>query len=562
MPTLAQTLPSNDLGFIKIIAALWGLEIESTEPKHAALELAEAMCDIELLQEVIDALNDQSQNALGSLIDTDGRMLWAVFSRRYGIIREMGAGKRDREQPHLKPASTSEALWYRGLIGRSFFETEQGLQEFAFVPDDLREVMGLIGFGEKAIDEGHEACEEKQETNPLVSVRSAVKETFGRPASPVEKAHLIGHDDRLLDDAVTLLAAIRIGIDLPQTPIPRDVVLEFLKLAKIISLESGKWIIHADAAKKFLESSRAEALKRIYDAWINDEAFNELRQVPGLIFEGEWQNSARATRHFLLSIFEHIPSDQWWSLPALIREIKLKHADFQRPAGDYDSWFIKRESDGAYLRGFAFWDEVDGALIRYMITNVLFWLGRVEIAGAEEGGLVTGFKLTKDELTRNAESGKLSVSSTGMISVPRYSALVTRYQVARFCEWDDEREGEYRYHVTTNSLKRGREQGLKPDQLIKLLQKHSAAPIPPAFVRSLQRWEINGTEARIENVTILKVGKPDVLNELRNSKAGRFLGDILSPTTIIIKDGALQKVLSALAELGLLAEVDAGEWRS
>ncbi len=44
------------------------------------------------------------------------------------------------------------------------------------------------------------------------------------------------------------------------------------------------------------------------------------------------------------------------------------------------SWFIRRISDEQYLRGFESWDEVDGALIRYLITGPLHWLGLVELA--------------------------------------------------------------------------------------------------------------------------------------------------------------------------------------
>jgi hypothetical protein len=46
-----------------------------------------------------------------------------------------------------------------------------------------------------------------------------------------------------------------------------------------------------------------------------------------------------------------------------------------------------------------------------------------------------------------------------------------------------------------------------------------------------------------------------VLEELRKSRASKFLGEVLSPTTVIIKGGAIQKVREALAELGLLTEV-------
>jgi hypothetical protein len=45
------------------------------------------------------------------------------------------------------------------------------------------------------------------------------------------------------------------------------------------------------------------------------------------------------------------------------------------------------------------------------------------------------------------------------------------------------------------------------------------------------------------------------LEELRKSKAARFLGETLGPVSVVVKPGAQTKVLSALAELGLLAEV-------
>jgi hypothetical protein len=80
--------------------------------------------------------------------------------------------------------------------------------------------------------------------------------------------------------------------------------------------------------------------------------------------------------------------------------------------------------------------------------------------------------------------------------------------------------------------------------------------MPPVFIKALQRWEANGTEARVESLTVLKVSKPEVLNELRASKAARFLGEILGPTTVVLQSGAEAKVMGVLAELGLLAEIN------
>ena len=135
-------------------------------------------------------------------------------------------------------------------------------------------------------------------------------------------------------------------------------------------------------------------------AWQDSDSFNELRQVPGLSCEGEWKNEPLVTREFLLNLLEPVPEGQWWSISAFVRDVKTKYPDYQRPAGDYNSWFIKREADGVFLRGFASWDEVDGALIRYFF-QVLHWLAQVDLASAEEGGAVTSFRLSsfkqKDE---------------------------------------------------------------------------------------------------------------------------------------------------------------------
>ena len=256
---------------------------------------------------------------------------------------------------------------------------------------------------------------------------------------------------------------------------------------------------------------------------------------------------------FLFKLLEALPEGKWWSLPAFIHAIKGQYPDFQRPAGDYDSWFVKRLSDGTYLRGFDRWDEVDGALVRYLITGPLFWLGVVELATPEGNEVVTAFRVNEKPVASN-EKAKLTVASTGRISVPRLAPRVARYLISRFCEWDEEKPDEYRYHVTTGSLKKARQQGLKVSQLLGLLAKNSAARLPPAFVQALKRWELNGTEARVEVQTVLRVSRPEVLEELRKSKAGRFLGEPLGPVTVIVKPGAQSKVLAALAEMGLLAE--------
>jgi len=537
MPDLTHSLLKKDIGHLRIIAEFWGLELDSTDVDSARDELSAALLDPSLLAELMDSLSPQADSAITDLVTLGGRIPWPAFTRKYGDIREMGAGKRDRERPHLKPSSTAEILFYRGILARAFFETDKGSQEFAYIPDDL---LLLVESRKADDDEG-----------------PAQTEALGRPTSPKEKGQEIPADDLILDDATTMLAALRMGKTLESASLlskmqkPASALQSLLSTAKLIKNNT----IQTDAVKAFLESPRKDALKMLQDAWIESAAFNELKLMPGIICEGEWTNQPQETREFLMNLLDAIPEGKWWSLNSFIRDIKQKYADFQRPAGDYDSWFIKRESDGQYLRGFSYWDQVDGALIKYFITNILHWLGQVDLSIAEGATEPTSFRLSAFE-NRQEEKGKIAVTSSGKISVPRNAPRVVRYQLSRFCEWDEMKSDEYRYRISTNSLAKAREQGLKIEHLLPLLAKYSAG-IPPSLIKALKRWEVSGTEARVETQTVLRLGRPEILEELRKSKASKYLGEVLSPTAVIVKSGAIQKVLDALTELGLLAEVPA-----
>lgn len=578
MPDLYHSLLKYDIGHLRIIAGLWGLELGSQDAVSAAEELSASLLDLEAVTETIDILPAEARTALTTLVESGGRIEWVAFARKYGEMREMGAGKRDRERPHLKPTSTAEILFYRGLLAKAFFDSNKGAQEFAYIPDDLLEIIKHEG-DVLSLSKQHEGRKGK------------ISEPFCRPATPVEKTFEIAASDRVLDDATTLLAALRLGNPLESNPLESDSLLSntqeqapalqkkalinLLTTAKILK----KDIPQAEAVKSFLEASRADALKLLFEAWQSSQTFDELRLLPGLICEGEWQNQPLDTREFLMNLLNSIPQNKWWSLPAFLRAIKEKYPDFQRPAGDYDSWFIKRGSDGQYLRGFAYWDSVDGALVKYFI-QVLHWLGKADLASPEEGMEFTAFRIhpfaqgglpaAEDGGKSKGVGGKIVVSSNGKITVSRFFSRAVRYQISRFCEWGDDggraavsgserrtetQADEYKYQVTAQSLTHAKEQGLKAEQLLSLLVKYTNSNVPPALVKALKRWETHGSEARVESLLVLRVSRPEVMEEMRNSKAGKFLGELLSPTAVVVREGAIQKVMAALAELGLLAEV-------
>jgi hypothetical protein len=553
MPTLAQSLHSHDLGYLRILAEHWGLELAAPDAHTALPILTAALLDRELVAEIVAALSDEAQSALAALNANNGRLPWSRFSRRFGDVRVMGPGRRDRERPDRDPASAAEVLWYRALIGRAFFDAATGAQEYAYIPDDL---LPLI---------------------PVASLREDQTEieggmpTLGRAATTGERAHLCPVTDRLLDHICTLLASHRLQCDpsdqfgdAPDSLPPFATTL--LTTARLLA-PSG--FPDLEAARSHLEASRGQALQQLARAWADSETHNDLHHLPHLQPEGEWHNEPLGTRQFVRNLLSAIPAGTWWSLSAFLADLRRDFPDFQRPAGDYDSWFIRDTRSGEYLRGFEHWDSVDGALIRYLITGPLHWLGILDLAVPEEDAAAedaTAFRLSGWASTLLGagrppdfprEEAPIHVRSDGRVSIPFLAPRAARYQISRFCQWESPTSHEYRYRFTPGSLEQALEQGLQVKHLQTLLARH-APNLPPNMVAALTRWEQRGTEARLQSALILRLGSPELLQMLRGSRAARFLGDPLGPTTVIVKPGAGEKVLEILAEMGYLGEVIEG----
>ncbi|MDD5467068.1 MAG: helicase-associated domain-containing protein [Anaerolineales bacterium] len=558
MLDLEHSLASFDLGHLHIIAELWGTPLQASDARRALQALVPALLDRELVGEVLESLPQDARLALDELCAHDGRLPWAQFTRRYGAIREVGPARRDRERPYRSPANPSEVLWYRALLARAFLDTPQGAQEFAFVPSDLLAL--------------------------LPREPASAGAPLGRAASQKECAVVLPAHDGILDHACTLLAALRLGappealhqvlspawqalqlpISLPAQGLPAATLVDLLACAGLLD---GAGQPLSEPVRLFLEARRGQALAALFSAWRASNQFNDLRHVPGLLFEGDWKNDPLRARQAILAWLANLPERTWWSLPAFVSAVRQAHPDYQRPAGDYDSWYIRDAQRDVFLRGFAAWDDVDGALIRFIICGPLHWMGILDLAAPTPGAPATAFRPSAwaEALLKGAEPEglpaetlKLDAASDGALRVPHLVPRAARYQVARFAAWEGERDGVYLYRLTPASLSLAQKSGLRIPALLALLSRHAAA-LPPSLERALQRWEEHGSEARLEQALILRVRTPEMLQTLRASRMARFLGDPLGPTVITVKPGALKKVLAMLTELGYLAEANIDE---
>ncbi len=543
MPSLRYHFQQADFGLLRIFAYHWGVSGPFSNAGETAQRLEAAFQEPERLAEVLESLPDNARQALAVLQAHGGRMPWMSFERQFGPFREMGPARRDRERPHEQPISPLETLWYAGLVGRAFLPTDRGPVEFAYIPDEIYALLPQKAPSE-AVPEG-----------PL-----------GHPASAEEAAFPWPLHDRILDHFTTYLAARRAGLPVEQAPDYRHwrytpEQLEGLAQALNLCTPEG---VAPEAVRDFLSLPRGKALLRMFTAW-RESAFNDLKHMPGVIAEGAWQNDPRRAREAVLGWLARLPDQTWWSLESFVAAVKQCCPDFQRPApGDYDSWYLRDATTGRFLRGWEDWDAVDGALIRFIITGPLAWMGVVALASTRKGEPAMAFRVSPwgrallvgeapTSLPRERE--KLLLRSDGRILAPWGTPRVVRYHIARFAIWEGSDRRGYRFRLNAEAMARAQTQGIQPAQVKSLLQKH-AQIIPPSILKAINRWEKQGTQAHIRPMLVLQVRDPAILDALRRSRAARFLGPVLGPAAVAVRAEAGTQVLAVLAELGYFGKLE------
>jgi hypothetical protein len=546
---LRTSLQDLDRGHLAIVAELWGF---AASAELAAESLSQAMLKSGALEEMAESLSDRAIGALQSLQRQDGRMPLAEMNRRFGPLREMGAGKRDREKPWRHPASGLEELWYRGLVGRAFSDTPKGLEEFVLIPQDL---LARLPIPPPAADF-------------LMEPPERLPEWTRQTGSAA------------VDDATTLLAAFRLapasaGRLAPERrdwlgrhllhPDSLDLLLSVLRETGLMDPAA----LEPDPARtrRFLEAPRGAGLSQLLQGWAGARGWNDLAQLEGLQApKGRWPNEPLATRQVGLAPVLRLPPGRWWSLAGFLESLRRHQPGFLRPGGDFNSWYLQDAQSGDFLPGLEAWDRVDGALLTYLLTGPLHWLGAVDLGGEGRPGRISAFRLTPaaqalikprsvPEIREPRRRARLTAD--GRLTVPRAAARSLRYQISRFSRWIqlDRRQGNFVYQITAASLRVGREAGLLPRHMLAVLQDVTGTGVPKSLEKAIRRWGERGQEAALSRRLVLRVTDARVLAELQSHPStGRFLGEALGQDQVVVQESEWPALCSAALRRGILID--------
>ncbi|MBP8997241.1 MAG: hypothetical protein KBG10_03020 [Anaerolineaceae bacterium] len=541
MPSLKATIAKYDLDFLQRIARGWGIEISERDVESARKDLLAQISDPEVCRKRIECLPEPVRVAWESLGKHGGRQNWAEFSRLHGEIRAMGPARREREDPDLHPVSTSEVLWYSGLIGKAFLKSSGDLVEYAFIPDDW---LGLF------------------------PAREVLSEQVVRPAVSQVPRYSLRTGTLVLDHLTDMLAAYRVKRPIPAEFFSTWQMSPFFLVGLLRSANLLNSLDEPDPKqlKHFFSLNRGEALLMLFNAWQNSREINELRNLETLTLEGSWENDPLKPRQTLIELLQNLQTETWWSISSLISLIKEIHPDFQRTAGDYDSWFIRDAQTGVSLQGFANWDQLEGKLMHFLLTGPLHWFGAINLARGGTQERATAFQLDprfsvllKGEIPsiETQETGRVKVKDTTRLHVPAGTPRSLRYQIGRFGELKYVTPTETVYQLTVPSLQTAADQGLLVTHLLQLLDREQVQEIPASLRQLGQRWQKKGVEVDLAKVSLLRFKEAETCANFVRSTGERFTLELLNPTTVLIRPSQQVAILKFLNERGILVEVGA-----
>jgi hypothetical protein len=322
-------------------------------------------------------------------------------------------------------------------------------------------------------------------------------------------------------------------------------------------LRTDRWKV-----RDWLQATPAGRLAGLQAAWRDAPDWNDLWHVPTLRPQptGGWKNDPLLARRKVLGFLAGCQPAKWYRLDDFVAAVKAADPDFQRPDGDYTTWYL-HDLRGQSLMGFEHWDEVEGALLRSLVAGPLHWLGVVDLGRDEESGPPVAFRLANLTPAPSPKRGgepapvAMTVDDDCTVYVPSDASLYDRFQLARFADLVQRGVDGVTYRISPASLARARRQGISAGQVSSFLVRVAGQPLPPKTAEAIQRWHKRSGAIRLERGVILRVDAPETLAALRRQPAlAPLLGEALGPQAVLVPQANIQQVRRWLIEQGYMEE--------
>ncbi|MGQ9516461.1 MAG: hypothetical protein ACUVT1_04260 [Anaerolineae bacterium] len=556
MRTLVKVLYDFDDVHLRAIAWLRGVEVGEASRQELVNQLAEALLQPDSIHQALRGMTPEERKALADLQRAGGVLRAHVFLHRYGPIRRFGPGKLEREKPWLAPAGPAEMLWYKGFIGRGFAQMGEDMVEAIFIPSDLLPLLPDLA----------DARSGGMFPEPLAEPPAGMRCLANAGLMDVLAILLFiqlhhpkpGDNSPVAESEAQRLAG---WLTQPHLPLSRTRLALLLRLSQELGLyqvKEGRLTLHPQTSRQWLKLPRAHQLRSLLETWRESSEWNDLWHVPGLQCEPtSWSNDPRATRQRFLTHLRGLTAGSWYRIAGLVEHLHAEDPDFQRPDGDYQSWYIRDTAKGELLRGFETWDRVEGALIRFYLTGPLFWLSAVEL-GQDEAGNPVCFRLTdagarfiagaaEPEHTLPAPAVRLHEGL--VLEMDADSPLYYALQLARFAD----RQGDtWQFRITPASLLTARQQGINLGAIQHFIEHATGRPLQPEEKEKLaQAWEA-GVRVHMARWLALEFADAEVVQWLRERLPALFAPAVeLAPAKVLLPEAQARRLAREAKSLGI-----------
>jgi hypothetical protein len=335
--------------------------------------------------------------------------------------------------------------------------------------------------------------------------------------------------------------------------------------AGLVRVEGKAWRLRREQARLWLGKSRAEQLREFQETWLGDSSWNDLCHVPSLRCEETgWRNDPLVARKAVVDSLRRAAADVWMSISGFVDAVRAEAPDYARPDGDFESWYIRDARSGEYLTGFEHWDRVEGALLVYLLTGPLHWLGVVSLGYKEGWDKPSAFHLTpwggaflglSDCSMQDLPCRPALVGPDGTITLAREFPLRDRFQLARIAEWRSS-GAEYVYALTPAVLGRALSEGIEIERIERFLSRISQGHVPAASILRLRHWAQRYGHVRLRRAVILETRTPQTMAELRTMERVKgYLRQAVSPTMAVVREGDWDPLVQELYRAGYLPEI-------
>lgn len=506
MPTTLQMLKGHTPVLLEIIMEMRSARIDTDSPAERLFLLAEALTSPDSVENARDELADTHtgvREALEALVGANGKIPETQFARDFGPLEIMGDDRLRESERWLDPQSVSEILYFNGLISRGFEGTGPDAYPIIYMPSDIVDQFPRQA---EAGRDGGLALGPAQAPahNQILDIQDHMLNDLGSVMGCLhhQPLRLVDRELHPEDDA-RLTRRLLAPPDTPDLEVRKRLLLHIVKRLHLFKRGTGSsdtpmLVLNRSRTRHFLALDRHQQRTVMWQAWQQSPKWNDLCETPVLECRNtaRWQNDPRGTRDAFLRLCRSLRLGYWYRMEEVVAAIHAQAPDFQRPSGDYDSWYLWHRDRATFVRGFAQWALADGELVRFLLGGPMYWLGALRQAEAPGAATSTVLNLTRAGaiwLGADAvpsEPGPrphVTVNPDFTLQVPLDLSLGQRFRIERFAWWQQSSTF-YRYQITQRSLEQAFREGIGSERILEFLRRISSSALPRRVENAIRKF--------------------------------------------------------------------------